>query len=51
MALNIDAKFEVKLTCAFKNNMNLTNFHQNIRKSQNCDFDGILLSKVENAWA
>ena len=52
MALNIDAKFEVKLTCAFKNHMrNLTNFHQNIRKSQKCDYDGILLSKVENAWA
>ena len=29
MALNIDAKFEGKLTCAFKNDMrNLANFHQ-----------------------
>ena len=29
MALNIDATFEGKLTCAFKNNMrNLANFHQ-----------------------
>ena len=29
MALNIDAKFEGKLTCAFKNNMkNLANFHR-----------------------
>ena len=29
MALNIDAKFEGKLACAFKNNMkNLANFHQ-----------------------
>ena len=29
MALNIDAKFEGKLTCAFKNNMkNLANFYQ-----------------------
>ena len=28
MALNIDAKFERKLTCAFKNDMrNLANFH------------------------
>ena len=28
MALNIDAKFEGKLTCAFKNDMkNLANFH------------------------
>ena len=31
MALNIDAKFEGKLTCAFKNDMkNLANFHQNM---------------------
>ena len=52
MALNIDAKFEGKLTCAFKNDMrNLANFHQSTWKSQNWDFDGILLSKVENAWA
>ena len=40
MALNIDAKFEEKLTCAFKNDrwlwkMALENFHQNTRKSQN----------------
>ena len=29
MALNIDAKFEGKLTCAFKTDMrNLANFHQ-----------------------
>ena len=31
MALNIDAKFEGKLTCAFKNDMrNLANFHQSM---------------------
>ena len=31
MALNIDATFEGKLTCAFKNNMrNLANFHQSM---------------------
>ena len=47
-----DAKFEGKLTCPFKNDMrNLRNFHQSTWKSQNWDFDGILLSKVENAWA
>ena len=52
MALNIDAKFEGKLTFAFKNDMrNLRNFHQSTWKSQNWDFDGILLSKVENVWA
>ena len=33
MALNIDAKFQGKLTCAFKNNVrNLVNFHQNTFK-------------------
>ena len=41
-----------KMTCIFKNDMrNLGNFHQSIWKSQNWDFDGILLSNVENAWA
>ena len=31
MGLNIDAKFEGKMTCAFKNDMrNLANFHQSI---------------------
>ena len=36
MALKIDAKFEGKLTCAYKNDMkNLSNFHQSTRKSQN----------------
>ena len=35
MALKIDAKFEEKLNCAFKNNMdNLANFH----KLKNSDF-------------
>ena len=49
MALNNDATFEGKLTCTFKNDMrNLANFHQNTGKSKNWDFDGILLSKVEN---
>ena len=52
MALNIDAKFEGKLTFAFKNDMrNLGNFHQRTWKSQNWNFDGILLFKVENLWA
>ena len=48
MELKINAKFEVKLTCASKNHTtNLANFHQSTRKSQNWDFDRILLSKVE----
>ena len=34
MALNIDAKFEEKMTCAFKNDMrNLANFHQSMFES------------------
>ena len=34
MALNIDAKFEGKLTCAFKNDIrNLANFHQSTFES------------------
>ena len=34
MALNIDIKFEGKLTSAFKNDMrNLANFHQNMFNS------------------
>ena len=49
MTLECDAKFEEKLTCGLENDMrNLANFHQSTRKSQNWDFDGILLSKVEN---
>ena len=35
MALNIDAKFEGKMTCAFKNDMrNLTIFDSSTEKSQ-----------------
>ena len=53
MALNIEATFEGKLTCAFKNNMsNLANFYQSIFGSLKIwDFDGILLSKKENVGA
>ena len=36
MALNIDATFEGKLTCAFKNDMrDLANFHQRMFESLN----------------
>ena len=42
----MDAKFEVKVTCSFENDMrNLVNFYQSTRKSHIWDFDGILLSK------
>ena len=51
MTLESDAKFEEKLTCGLENNMrNLENFHRSSWKSQNWDFDRILLSKVENLW-
>ena len=49
MAMKSDAKFEEKLTCGLENDMrNLVNFYQSTGKSQNWDFDGILISKVEN---
>ena len=48
MRLESDAKFEEKLTLGLENKIkNLANFHQSTCKSQNRDFDGILLSKVE----
>ena len=49
MTLKSNAKFEEELTCGSENDMkNLANFHQSTRKSQSWEFDGILLSKVEN---
>ena len=49
MTLKSDAKFEKILTDGLENDRrNSANFHQSTRKSQNWDFDGILLSKVEN---
>ena len=50
MVLNIGAKFEGKLMWAFKNVIrNFANFyHSMFEKSKNWNFDGILLSKVEN---
>ena len=52
MTLKSDAKFEEKLTCGLENDMsNLANFDQSTLKCQNWDFDGILLSKVENVSA
>ena len=51
MKLKTNAKFEEKLNCGSENDMrNLSNFHQSTRKSQNWDFDGNLLFKVENIW-
>ena len=49
MTLESDVKFEEKLTFGLENNIkNLVNFHKSTCKSQNGDFDGILLSKVVN---
>ena len=47
MALNIDVKFEGKLSCAFKNDMrNLTNFHQSTFESlKNWTFIGSFYPK------
>ena len=50
MTLKSQAKFEERLTCGLENDMrNLADFHQNTSKCQNKDFDGTLLSKLENA--
>ena len=47
MTLKSDAKFEEKLTLGFKNDIrNLVNFNANSSKSENLDFDVLLLSKV-----
>ena len=44
-------KFEEKMTCGLQNDArSLPQFHQSTWKCQNWDFDGILLSKVENEW-
>ena len=52
MTLKSHAKFEEKLTCGLESDIrNLTIFYQNTWQSQNWNFDGILLSKVENALA
>ena len=48
MTLKSGAKFEEKLTYCLENDRNLANFQQSARKCQNWNFDGILLSKVQN---
>ena len=49
MTLKSAVKFEEKMTCGLKNDpRNLEHFHQSTRKCQKCEFDGIVLSKVEN---
>ena len=49
MKMKIHAKFEEKLSCGLENDMrNLADFYHSTQKSQNWDFDGIVLSKIEN---
>ena len=47
MILKIDAKFEEKLICCFKNDKNLVNFDPSL---ENLHFDWFLLCKVHNVW-
>ena len=47
MALKIDAKFEGKLTCAFKNDMkNLANFHR--LKNSNLILESQMAELIQN---
>ena len=47
MTLKDDAKFKGKLTRCLKNDVrNLVNFHASSQKSENLDFDGLLLSNA-----
>ena len=47
MSLNIDTKFEGKLTCAFKNDMkNLANFHR--LKNSNLILESQMAELIQN---
>ena len=48
MKIKVDAKFEEKLICYFKNDKNLVNFDLSTQNSQNFHFDWFLLYKVYN---
>ena len=49
IALNIDAKVDGKMTCAFKNDMGFSKFStEHVWKSKHWGFDGFFLCKVEN---
>ena len=50
MTLKIDAKFEEKLICCFKNDRNLVNFDPSTQNLQNLHFHWFLLCKVFNVW-
>ena len=47
MTLKDDATFNGKLSCGLKNDiLNLVNFHARTQKSENLQFNGLLLSKA-----
>ena len=46
MTPKIDAKFEEKLICCFKNDKNLVDFDPSTWKSQNLHFQWFLLCKL-----
>ena len=48
MTLKIDAKFEEKLTCCFKNDRNLVNFDPSTPSLKNFHFHWFLLCKAFN---
>ena len=50
MTLKIDANFEEKLICCFKNDKNLVNFDLSTQDSQTFYFDWFFLYKVYNVW-
>ena len=50
MTLKIDATFEEKLICSFKNDKNLVKFDPNKQKSQKFAISLFLLSKIFNVW-
>ena len=50
MALKIDAKFEEKLICCFKNDKNLVNVYLSTWNSQNFHLGWFLWCKVYNFW-
>ena len=50
MTLKIDAKFDEKLICCFKNNRNLINFDPSTWSPKNFHFHWFLLHKVFNVW-
>ena len=52
MTMKNDAKFEEKLTCQLKIDMrNLMNLNQVLDNLKNSHFNGLLLTKVYNAYA